>query len=207
MGSSLNDLRKLNQDIERKKQQAEKTNKQAGTSERDLLSERMKAGIKERQSRTGQVASATKKVKKIILILFFGALAIIIAVILKTLFSDNSRPKKVAALMDNDFKHLDARHEDYSQVTGFVKKLLTMIKSGEDLDSLDWSKNITNSVKERSLKKFKILSSGTWVVNAIGYNEKFGFYSVKCIESGSEKIIILRLTEDENYKIKLAKVY
>lgn len=207
MGSSLNDLRNLNKEIERKKQKAEQDKRQKGAAEREMLSENMKAGIKERQAKAGKMASNTKALKTLISIIFIGALAIIAAFVVRGMMSVDSDPKKLAVLLDNDLQELDAMHEDYREVTTFFKKIVTKIQSGEDLDVFDWASNITDSSKERSLANLNVLSSGAWTIKTIGYNEKLGVYTIYCSESENGKEFTLRLTENKTYKLKLVKAY
>lgn len=204
---SLSDLRKLNQDIERKKKEAEQANLKAVLAERELLSDKMKAGIKERQEKAGKMASDSKTLKHIIILISVVFFVIIIAVILKSAMGFNSRPAQTAILLDNDLKKLDARNDEFIEVSKFVKSLLAKISSGDNPESLTWSDKITNSAKERSLEKIQELASGEWEIASVGYNEKFGFFNIQCTQKGQSGILTLRITEDKKYNLKLVKVY
>ena len=204
-GSSLNDLRKLSSDIERKKKTNDENKRQAGLAHREALSNRMQEEKKERDAKMGKMASNTEKIKTLLITCFVGGIAIAGVLILRSGLSEKDT-KKTVFLMDSELKQLDATNRDFNNVSSFTKDLIAKFDSEGDPESIKWSSGATSSLKERSMKKLQNLSSGTWKMDTVYYNEKHGFFIVKCSNT-SGGIVTLILTEDAGYKLFLARAY
>lgn len=204
MAGGYNDIRKLSHEIERKKKAAEENKQNSEKKHREYLSEKMKEDKKQREAKAEQIAVITHRVRNMLIIGLVGGIAIVVAVLIKSM-SREEGPKQTATLLDDEIKQLNAANDEYLPTDKFVKKLIASCQSAKE-DEIIWSPAITSSMKENSGAKLNELASGEWKISKISYNEQLGFYNITCSSQENDKVY-LRLTEGPGYKLQLVKVY
>jgi len=206
MGSPLDDLRNISNQVNRKKVESERNIKTIQKKERETLSKKSLDHQHQRKELSKDALKQAKKMKTGVMAILISVVICILFFIIQYVYSSMNVSTGPVALMSDNFIILESGDERYPKLFSFTTKIIKAVNNASKIKADQWYKGLPLQKIERFQKtlKKKISKSGM-VIQKIRYNEENQIFEIQT-ESDNQEKLTLKIIYDTNNKLKIIKV-
>ncbi len=207
MGSPLDELRKVSTQVEKKKEENIKHVRQHKQLERDFLSKSTVEHKLEMHQKSKLLGKRSQKIKLGILITVFSIFGFIMYFTIRYIVLGQSLSMGKVGLVSDGFKILDATEPDYSIISSFIKNFTNSYKKNPSEVKSQWYHGLPEGKKIRYQKVLnKMIKIPGMDFKRIKFNKETGWFQV-WYEAEDKASLTFNLVYDENYELKIVKIY
>ena len=206
MSSPLDDLRKVSNQVAKKKNENLHNIRKKQELERLALSKETLGKKQKRESQTEQMAEKSKKIKQWILSACLLLLGIVMFFSVRFFFFGTQLSDKDVVLLSDGLTVLDTDNPEYNNISAFIKKWLSAYKADPAKTKIPWYHGIPGG---RTSKYEEILTErlqNNPTFDKVRYNESTGLFQAvfNCRDGGK---ITFNIVYDEDDDLKIVKIY
>ena len=206
MSSPLDDLRKISNQVAKKKNENLHNIRKKQELERIALSKDSLGKKEKRESQTEQMAKKSKQIKLWILIACLSILGVVMFFSVRSLFFGTQLSDKDVVLLSDGLTVLDTDNPEYNNISTFIKKWINAYKVDSAKTEIPWYHGIPSG---RTLKYEQVLTDrlqNNPTFDRVRYNDATGlFQAVFSCQDGEE--ITFNIVYNEDDDLKIVKIY
>jgi hypothetical protein len=206
MGSPLDDLRNMSNQINRKKAESEEKTKIMQKQEREQLSRKSLDQQQQRKELSKKTAKQAKKMKTGVVVTLASVIIFLLFFIIQYIYSSMTASSGPVTLLSDNFTPLSNSDERYPELFSFARKVIISAGEGSDIKADRWYKALSSKKQERFENTLKQKAAAPeMIIQDIKYNDKSEIFEVQGM--GSDKTeLTLDIIYDMNNKLKIVKV-
>jgi hypothetical protein len=208
MSSPLDDLRKISNQVNRKKIESEKSMKHIQKKERDKLSQKSFDQQKKREEEAGEVAKKTKKIKNRIMMALASLIILslfMVSIYVHSSLTDSGGP--VELISDNSNIYDD--QSNYAKIIAFTENITTqtapLTSADKEIKLSRWYEGLSQDKIKTFKKTIQRKTSSELKTKEVKYDEEKEVFEVHS-QAGDDTELVIRVICDEDDHFKIIKV-